>query len=115
MRDFKFRAFNKTTKEMYWNVFLDTGFYNHQYESNGVNMKDLEIMQYSGLKDKNGKEIYEGDIFICDDNNYPESVIFLNGCFVSDFNKIEISNAIQYKNIKVIGNIYEHPELLKGE
>lgn len=92
--------------------------FNSYTEINGgileENNSGIILMQFTGLKDKNGKEIYEGDIFTCKDQNYTESVIFLEGCFVSDFNKIEISNSIQYENIEIIGNIYENPELLKG-
>jgi uncharacterized phage protein (TIGR01671 family) len=89
------------------------------------------IGQYTGLKDKNGKEIYEGDIFIDDEFQLTYICVFEEGCFclkcygfveryVSDNATNEFWEEIncdpisfyEIKNMEIIGNIYENPELL---
>ena len=80
------------------------------------------LMQYTGLKDKNGKEIYEGDILRHINpkqfKNSVYEVVFLNGGFaikgddyIEDLNEFLKSSS----SAEVIGNIYENPELLEGE
>ena len=69
MREIKFRAFYEFGKEMiYWDEVK-----NWICLQLNENDPDFHLMQYTGLKDKNGKEIYEGDILECDwkDERYP--------------------------------------------
>ena len=84
--------------------------------------EDVELMQYTGLKDKNGIEIYEGDILKVQNRNY--IVLFKEGSFIGK-NKDDgrVSEPILYilmnyptKNeCKIVGNIYENKELLERE
>jgi len=74
------------------------------------------FMQYTGLKDKNGKEIYEGDLLEADWPN-PSKVEFVNGKYMKSFfdyaNDRFVPEIIVTDQDEVIGNIYENPELLK--
>lgn len=79
---------------------------------------DNPIMQYTGLKDKNGKEIYEGDI--CN-SVYSVGKVYWNEMtarfsfeFDTDIDGLfEMASGIEGKKFEVIGNIYENPELLE--
>jgi len=84
---------------------------------------DCVLMQYTGLKDKNGKEIYEGDIVHVTDFFHGDAKVYKGVVkFVGGYYQIEgqdIRNAplgwiISSDDLEVIGNIYENPELLEG-
>ena len=120
-RVIKFRVW---TGKRFWFFDITSGFNNEN------NDKFSEPMQYTGLKDKNGVEIYEGDI--CD-QKYKWQVKFKNGCFWAEtainpaHNNRRLNDVIKSRKkagvpIEVIGNIYEHklihenPDLLsEGE
>ena len=79
--------------------------------------QDVIVMQFTGLHDKNGKEIYEGDILYenCIGGDDKGQVVFMDGSFdlLSDDGAIGLGPQIIYGKYEVIGNIYENPELLE--
>lgn len=124
-REIKFRAWDKVehlmvfVDEINWRSDFLAGFY-EKGGTSGV-VKDYELMQFTGLHDKNGKEIYEGDILrvvalemqvIWDKEkaNYKLVESFKANITRNPYmEKLSASNAKKYK---IIGNIYETPELL---
>ncbi len=132
MREIKFRAWDRGSKRMLFP--LEITFLNYGVKpsdgwvvARGENWKfdttedgndeDIIIMQYTGLKDKNENEIYEGDIVkvtLSDDGDKQEwmeaQVFFENGAFklVNESFSVSVDSVCE-----VIGNIYENPELLK--
>jgi uncharacterized phage protein (TIGR01671 family) len=148
MREIKFRAWSKQHKEMLdvreigfkqnggiefvilikprqINERGDIGF---EFPKKYIDGNSLKLMQHTGLKDKNGKEIYEGDIFEYEyvlgegykykttDNpemfNGVDVVGFANSEFIGENRYLMLS---RYVNIKVIGNKFDNPELLEED
>ncbi len=72
------------------------------------NLNEIKLMQFTGLKDKNNKEIYENDIISW--GGKPCEIKFTDGCFTYEQELIKGNESLQYSEI--IGNIYENPELI---
>jgi len=136
MREIKFRAFDKVENKMIYNLQDRCGLKEDLKCVNHI------IMQYIGLKDKNGKEIYEGDILIY---NFNEKIQIFNilqpkvsskgyqiteiGFNISSFSSRVIKQENSYfgdlpsnwepiritisEYRQIIGNLYENPELIK--
>jgi uncharacterized phage protein (TIGR01671 family) len=111
MREIKFRAWDKLLNEM---TLHDSFFELQRWNRTPEELNSFELMQYTGLKDKNDVEIYEGDIVSIDGTGESWEVIFSNGCFdiltASGKNqqRLKIANFI----VEIIGNIHQSPELL---
>ncbi|WP_339052874.1 YopX family protein [Fusobacterium animalis] len=121
MRKIKFRAWHKEKKIMGEVLGIDIlhkeiFFSNEDVDCYGFSdFKYIELMQYTGLKDKNNKEIYEGDIITLHNSKY--KVIFnIEGArFVLRNDEFELEiTFINHNNerMEIVGNIYENPELL---
>jgi uncharacterized phage protein (TIGR01671 family) len=120
MRDIKFRIWDKKRKEMHQDhnfLFILCIYWQFGYDEPVPFTRDeIEIMQYTGLKDKNGKEIYEGDtiIYTVIGHQSPHRAIveFRDGMFVENYYGWRLYPVGQEFMMEVIGNIYENPELL---
>ena len=124
MREIKFRAWDKENQKMMKVSSLHLENKEISVKENGTfhlfRMKDL--MQYTGVKDKNGKEIYEGDIVkILKLEGYGEyfdqvEYIAKIECRISEFSLQPLNTRLSDESIvetEVIGNIYENKNLLE--
>jgi uncharacterized phage protein (TIGR01671 family) len=114
MRKIKFRAWDANYKKMFYagdnSTFADTT--GRLLDS----FPDEHLMQFIGLKDKNGKEIYEGDVVHIGFKKDFETgtVLFQNGSYLVDCNhpgKTVLGRGSE-NYCEIIGNRYEHPELI---
>ncbi|HCJ4335190.1 TPA: YopX family protein [Listeria monocytogenes] len=135
MRDIEYRAFVKETKKML--PVTDLCF--NETEAVGVSgcgdanctlcvdwyrFDDVELMQYTGLKDKNGKKIFEGDIVKNINGEYSyigivnkdRYTFYIKGVAPKDnYDFADVSDTVTGKSsLIVIGNIHENPELLEA-
>ena len=121
MRKLKFRLFGKNSEE-----FLGVAPYGLSLNElqNVCDLDAWHIMQFTGLIDKNGVEIYEGDILSTDLSRPYLVVEFLGGSFMYqchdsgddyyDYMSPTCNIRTQDKYCSVVGNVHQHPELLEG-
>lgn len=153
MRPIKFRAWDKVGKQMFYRyprrweemTSKETSLMTMDLEALAISLDgdlymldecgrydypkrdEFELMQFTGLLDKNGKEIYEGDIVQDKEASMKGvdefgEIVFIDGkfqlkspCFPASlgFNYFDLVNCIDH--FEVIGNIYESPELIEKD
>lgn len=127
MKETKFNVWDKILKQWLiykphptWGVHL---YYTQDDTNNSelqwcIDSDDFEVVQYTGLKDKNGKEIFEGDILEWNDLSFVVYWCDIDCGFGLEYNKTtgpwhDFSKKEIPKYCEIIGNIYENKELLK--
>lgn len=129
-REIKFRAWDKENKAMRYGA--EQAYNGHwqmndiQYFGQLIDNPKYELMQFTGLRDRNGKEIYEGDIvrvhprLVENQDSYTAKIVWRDSGFDLervDFNWIGIRFANKLNEnaevYEIIGNIYKNPELLE--
>lgn len=119
MREIKFRVFNKETKEMAEIQDFPSLLFEEKgrwFAMNGeklfCNFMNGVLMQFTGLKDKNGNEIWEGDVLTDGVNKDVVKWIDCDAGFSTREYMPILVDACKWPNeAKIIGNIYENPEL----
>lgn len=120
MRELRFRAWNTARNCWTSRVELDGGwgkpmFMHGEIENDsGYQTDNTIIEQYTGLKDKNGKEIYEGDVLESTWNG-DKAVVVWNDIEGEWEHYADFNTHSKYSGSVVIGNIHENPELLEEE
>lgn len=127
MREIKFRAWHKEKKIL--REVLEISFSGGYVILAGFGsfgeieapIRDVELMQYTGLKDQNNAEIYESDIvkYKTTSRTLPYNtapVVFFEGAFrLSESKTFFILRDYLSADLEVVGNIYENPEILKDK
>jgi len=121
MREIKFRAWDKEERKMVSDFDIEATSGDPVINESQSDPRDLIVMQYTGLLDKNGKEIYEGDIVKSTAFNASE-VRFKHGAFIIGYHRgsstavrpmLLQNNAVDKAGrLEIIGNIYQNPGLI---
>lgn len=140
MREIKFRAWNKTYNDMEMNVqdvsrkriIGETACESFQEV---VESWEFEVMEYTGIKDDNQVEIYEGDVIECTENTITYKAVVRFGEYEQDGSSGEYepiacigfyadaitlfndyaTSLLSFDKIKIIGNVWQNPGLIEGE
>ncbi len=123
MRENKFRVWDRDEKKMIyhdeqgWMIDIENPKQICRWD--GLCKSDVEIMQYTGFKDYNDKEIYEGDIIQCQGDEIPTEKLVIQNmpdsledllCIRDETSGHAMGFGVLWE---IIGNIYENPELIK--
>lgn len=111
-RQIKFRAWDKKQQRMIEDIWLRFGI---AYEKPEKEIGVIPVLQYTGLKDKSGKEIYEGDIFQDEEDGSCDYVVWnswFGGWGTNQWFTPE-EFVRESDTLEIIGNIYENANLLK--
>ncbi len=122
MREISYRAWDRINKEMVYDIqkayddqygnFHERCFWDYLDPGEG-NEKQYDIMQYTGLKDRKGEKIFEGDVLeICrfEEPIYKVVKYVWHGFTTSKGDNVYFPSE---KRVQIVGNIYETPELMK--
>jgi len=127
-REIKFRVWDHNLKEYIEDsnadpmISWDGKVYCYERQKEGGDalvsgIRNITVQQYTGMVDKDGKEIYEGDIIFgrvyYGNENGIGIVVYFTGSFIVDWRNQIDDPLDEIPDIKVIGNIFENPELLK--
>lgn len=127
MREIKFRAWDNFSKQMYYfdfenNIEVRSGHLWIVHEEGAISSKSpcIKIMQYTGLKDRNDKEIYVGDLVAVADYANWEGLYKIiwdekNLMYMLEDASGDREKLCEFEEYLVKGNIYENPELLEVE
>ena len=119
----KFRAWHKTWEELgeVKRIRFDdegdvrTVLFRGKILGTDIPIDEIELMQSTGLKDKNGQEIFEGDVVKC--NGLLGTIESFKAMWICSFVKYNNYQKVGFfaQEIEVVGNIYENPELLEDK
>ena len=125
----RYRAWMKSLKWMcdVTNISFDSKFVDicqqgdtERYTEMSVEFDEITLMQSTGLFDKNGKEIFEGDIVkmskdVYSEPTYYEVVRHRGGAYRLESKQHGCELWLRHTDCEVVGNVYENPELLEDE